>query len=303
MADRCARPGRPRAEALASLQGGSSMNLFDWFFRREPPPRQSGTRAEGSSASQRANRTSSNPNSAPCPQYGTTASQTRADGRCVGCGTLLPQALRFLSATTPHGVAPGVARRSKLPRPADVKQLAENSPMVAFQQGGVTVMMDTDAFDYTYGDAEGPDPAQRDLDALLTRATRICVLEGPMFQGRAVGGQILLDLRGANALRDLASCLQIVEDPRTFNHCQCLGGPTMELYAGLEHIATIGLQHGKAIRWKQWYHDAQLQDGDRLTRWMIDRGVDPAQLEAIYRRGNNFLFAKPSDSPDRVKVA
>jgi len=184
-----------------------------------------------------------------------------------------------------------------------VKQLAENSPMVAFQQGGVTVMMDTDAFDYTYGDAEGPDPAQRDLDALLTRATRICVLEGPMFQGRAVGGQILLDLRGANALRDLASCLQIVEDPRTFNHCQCLGGPTMELYAGLEHIATIGLQHGKAIRWKQWYHDAQLQDGDRLTRWMIDRGVDPAQLEAIYRRGNNFLFAKPSDSPDRVKVA
>jgi tetratricopeptide (TPR) repeat protein len=175
--------------------------------------------------------------------------------------------------------------------------------MVAFRQGHATMIMDRDAFDYTYGDADGPDPAQRDLDALLPRVTRVCVLEGAMFRGRAVGGRVLLDARDASAIRDLAGCLQIVEDPRTFGHCHCLGGPTMELYAGPEHVATIGLQHGRAIRWKQWYHDAQLQDGDRLTRWLQDQGVDAAQLEAIYQRGDNFLIADADASSPRQNEA
>jgi tetratricopeptide (TPR) repeat protein len=168
--------------------------------------------------------------------------------------------------------------------------------MVAFEQGGMMMIMDRDAFDYTYGDTDGPDPAQRDLDALLPRVTRVCVLEGMMFQGRAMGGRVLLDSGDANAIRELAKCLQIVEDPETFSHCHCLGGPTIELYAAPEHLATIGLQHGRAIRWKQWYHDAQLRTGDRLTRWLHDQGVDPAVLEAIYQRGNNFLFAESSAS-------
>ena len=175
--------------------------------------------------------------------------------------------------------------------------------MVAFQQGNQTIIMDRDAFDYTYGDAEGPDPAQRDLDALLPKVTRVCVLEGGMFRGRAMGGRVLLDARDPRAIRDLASCLRIVEDPRTFGHCGCLGGPTMEFYAGPDHVATIGLQHGRAIRWKRWYHDAQLQDGQRLTRWLHDQGVDPAQLAAIYQRGNNFLFeASPASSEGQDEV-
>jgi tetratricopeptide (TPR) repeat protein len=165
--------------------------------------------------------------------------------------------------------------------------------MVAFQQGKMAVIMDLDAFEYAYGDADGPDPAQRDLDDLLPKVTRVCVLEGAMLRGRAMGGPILLDTRDADTIRELASCLRIVEDPSTFGHCQCLGGPTIELYGGLEHLATIGLQHGKAIRWKRWYHDGQLRNGTRLTRWLHDQGVDPARLKAIFNRGNNHLFAGP----------
>jgi tetratricopeptide (TPR) repeat protein len=165
--------------------------------------------------------------------------------------------------------------------------------MVAFPQGNSTVVMDRDAFDYTYGDADGPDPAQQDLDALLAKITRVCVLDAAMFRGRTMSGKVLLDLSDRTAIADLASCLRIVEDPRTFGHCHCLGGPTVELYAGLELAATIGLQHGKAIRWNQWLHDAQLEDGGRLTRWLEARGIDPEQLHAIYRRGNNFLFTEP----------
>jgi tetratricopeptide (TPR) repeat protein len=166
--------------------------------------------------------------------------------------------------------------------------------MVAFQENGMTMIMDWDTFDYTYGDANMPDPAQRDLDAVLPQVTRVCVLDGAMFRGRAMGGRVLLDLDDAGAIQDLADCLQIVEDPNTFGHCACLGGPTMELYSGPEHLATIGLQHGRAIRWKKWLHDAQLRTGDRLTRWLHDRGVEPRQLEAIYQRGNNFLAAGAS---------
>jgi serine/threonine-protein kinase len=170
--------------------------------------------------------------------------------------------------------------------------------MVAFEQNGMMMIMDRDAFDYTYGDRDGPDPAQHDLDDLLPRVTRVCVLEGAMFQGRAMGGPVLLDSRDAGAIRELGACLQIIEDPQTFSHCSCLGGPTLELYAGPEHVATIGLQHGRAIRWKQWYHDAQLRDGDRLTRWLIDHGVERARLEEIYQRGDNFLFRdEPTSGP------
>jgi tetratricopeptide (TPR) repeat protein len=181
--------------------------------------------------------------------------------------------------------------------------LGENSPIVAFQQGNATMIMDLDAFDYTYGDADGPNPAQRDLDALLPRVTRVCVLEGAMFRGRAMGGRVLLDTRDAGAIRELANCLQISEDPQTFGHCHCLGGPTMELYAGGEHVATIGLQHGGAIRWNHWYHDAQLQEGERLTQWLHKQGVDPAQLESIYHRGDNFLFSEGQMSSGSRKEA
>jgi tetratricopeptide (TPR) repeat protein len=197
----------------------------------------------------------------------------------------------------------GGGRRQKLPRPVEVQQLGENSPMVAFLQGNMQVIMDRDAFDYTYGSADGPDPAQRDLDALLPRVTRVCVLAGAMFQGRAMGGPVLIDARDAGAIRELANCLRIVEDPSTFGHCQCLGGPTMEFYAGPEHVATIGLQHGRAIRWKQWYHDAQLLVGDRLTRWLHEQGVKPPELEAIYQRGNNFLFGESRAPSKRQKEA
>ncbi len=162
--------------------------------------------------------------------------------------------------------------------------------MVAFRQGEMTVLMDRDAFDYTYGDASGPDPDQRDLDALLPGVTRVCVLEGAMFRGRAMGGPVMVDVRDAGAIRELAGCLKIVEDPATFGHRSCLGGPTMELYAGLEHVATIGLRHARAIRWKRWHHDAQLRVGDGLTRWLHAQGGDPGRLEAIYERGNIFPF-------------
>lgn len=258
-------------------------------MRRERPRREVDTAA-------RRGGPSSNPDAPACPHCGAGARQTRADGRCAACGTLLPEALQAPAARE----GSGTRGRSKPPRPESVRQVG---PMVTFVSGAVQMIMDLDAFEYTYGDADGPDPAQRDLDAVLPKVTRVCVLEGAMLQGRAMGGPVLFETDDAGAIRALAGCLQIDEDPGTFGHCQCLGGPTLELYAGPEHVATIGLQHGKAIRWNQWYHDAQLKAGDRLTGWLHDQGVDPARLEAIYQRGDNFVFAEPPALAPRQQEA
>jgi tetratricopeptide (TPR) repeat protein len=204
---------------------------------------------------------------------------------------------RAQPSITPGSEEPDASEECIPLRPENVQELGENSPLVFFQQNGAGVIMDRDAFDYTYGESRGPDPAQRDLDALLSLVTRVCVLEGAMLRGRAMGGPVLLDTSDAGIIRGLADCLRIVEDPSTFGHCHCLGGPTVELYAGPEHVATIGVQHGRAIRWKRWHHDAQLQDGDRLNHWLHDQGVDRARLAAIYERGNNFLFGGASPTP------
>jgi tetratricopeptide (TPR) repeat protein len=193
-------------------------------------------------------------------------------------------------------------RSKKLPRPRDVKPVGI-SPFVSFTQGGAVVLMDRDAFEYTYGDADGPDPAQRDLEKLLPGVTRICVLSGAMLGGRAMGGDVLLDVDDRMAIAELAGSLQISEDPKTFTHCACLGGPTLELYAGLELAATIGLQHGKAIRWNRWYHDAQLCDGDRLDRWLTEHGIDRSLLSSIYQRGDNFLLGEETCSSEQHRQA
>jgi tetratricopeptide (TPR) repeat protein len=199
--------------------------------------------------------------------------------------------------------AAGKRWRAKKLRPKEVIPLGENSPMVAFVEGGATVVMDRDSFDYTYGDADGPDPAQRDLDELLPRVTRVCVLSGGLFRGRALGGDVLLDVDDPGAVRALAGGLRIVGDPRTFGHCCCLGGPTLELYAGRELLATFGLQHGRAVRWARWYHDGQLEDGGRLDRWLTDHGVDPGQLRSIYQRGGNYLMGEPEPASEPERQA
>jgi tetratricopeptide (TPR) repeat protein len=201
------------------------------------------------------------------------------------------------------GPAAGRPRRVKQPRPGNVRPLEEGSPMVVFTQGEATVIMDRDAFDYTYGDADSPDPAQADLDELWPRLTRVCVLSGALYGGRAMGGDVLLDTDDPGALRELADCLRVVEDTRTFGHCACLGGPTLELYAGPELLATLGLQHGKAIRWARWYHDARLRDGGRLRRWLTGRGVGAGLLESIDRRGNDFLFGREEPASDDQRRA
>jgi hypothetical protein len=59
----------------------------------------------------------------------------------------------------------------------------------------------------------------------------------------------------------------------------CLGDYALLFCSGRRRIATIGLHHGRSIRWDAWKYDALLQDGPRLLSWLADQGVT-APLEA-----------------------
>src|SRR5262249_22743379 len=159
------------------------------------------------------------------------------------------------------------------PRPKVLSGLDDDSPQVLIEMGNAVMVMDREQFDYMYGETSAPDPAQHDLDQLLPEVTRVRALASGMYRGQAMSPEAVLDTSDAQALTAFRKTLRIVEDPRTFSHCSCLGGPTLELFSGQDLLATIGLQHGQAIRWKQWKHDAKLCNGQTLNDWLTRYGV------------------------------
>jgi tetratricopeptide (TPR) repeat protein len=167
------------------------------------------------------------------------------------------------------------------PRPKVLSGLDDNSPQVVVEMGNAVMVMDREQFDYMYGETSAPDPAQRDLDQLLPKITRVRALASGMFRGQAISSESILDTSDAPALTAFCKTLRIVEDPRTFSHCSCLGGPTLELFSGKELLATIGLQHGQSIRWKHWKHDAKLCNGQALNDWLTRHGIEPAFLDVL----------------------
>jgi Tfp pilus assembly protein PilF len=182
------------------------------------------------------------------------------------------------------------------PRPKVVTGLEEGSLFVTVgSEDGTLTLMDRDTYDYQYGESKLPDPAQRDLTELLPRVTRVRALSGGMIRGEAVTSAVLLDTSDPEALKAFRRCFSIVEDPQSFGHCACLGGPTLELFAGAEPVATIGLQHGNAIRWSAWKHDAQLWEGERLTTWLVENGAHPSLIDLLYQNPFPFTGGRVDD--------
>ncbi|MFT3880575.1 MAG: tetratricopeptide repeat protein [Gemmatales bacterium] len=188
------------------------------------------------------------------------------------------------------------------PYVSEVKKLDPAGMMLCYEQQGMKILLDCDAFEYQFGEKKGTNPAQQDLDALWPRVTRVCVLEGCTYRGCVRSSDVLLNTKDARAIEKLADCMKISEDPGSFKHCACLGGPAMEFYSGSELMAIIGLHHGHTIRWKRWHDDATLLDGERLSQWLVDQGIARPRLEKIYQRSNNFIF-EPEELPPLVRQA
>ena len=203
----------------------------------------------------------------------------------VGCGE--PE-----SAT---GTAARSARSEDGPSPVEDPALSAFGPdgdgplVVIVGADGSATVMDREIYEYSQGLRAGTDPRNAELAELLDRVDRVRVREGYMFRGQPTGSRVLLDTTDATALAALPAALGIDEDPDTFDHCACLGGPTLELYEAGTRVATLGIHHGKSIRWASWRHDALLSRPDALTSWLVENGIDREVLEVQYT--TNHLFA------------
>jgi hypothetical protein len=141
--------------------------------------------------------------------------------------------------------------------------LEDGSPFVVIQnENGVTMMMDRMAYEYMYGESKKPDPSQKALDGLLAKAARVKVWAGGMMRDKPTSDDLLADVTEPALLESFRRAFRISEDSETFGHCMCLGQPTLELFdeAG-QAVGTLGMQHGQAVRWDFWKHDAPLRDG------------------------------------------
>src|SRR5262249_30106470 len=88
------------------MGGQFFMALLDWLFRRRQIS-QGPLSERSANASERRHTKGGEMNSASCPECGATARQTRTDGRCIGCGKLLPEELRAPPQPSPETPTPG----------------------------------------------------------------------------------------------------------------------------------------------------------------------------------------------------
>jgi tetratricopeptide (TPR) repeat protein len=199
---------------------------------------------------------------------------------------------KLLSPQSPSNTAEANALDFSLKALKNVRSIGDdNSPWImGIDKTGRMVIIDRESYEYAQDILPGSNPAQDDLDQLTAAMTRARVLSCGMYRGKAMVSEVVIDTTDVTALASLKDSLKIIIDEQAFTRCNCLGGPTIELYAGQELVATIGLQHGRAIRWNRWKHDAPLQDGNRLTTWLTHNGLDAELLELLYKNQYNNMF-------------
>jgi hypothetical protein len=154
-------------------------------------------------------------------------------------------------------------------------------------EGNLKGLMDGLTAQYLESDA--PNPSQQVLDEMLAGVTRVRVIDDGAALGEALGNDVLLASADPESLESLRECLAIVEDPESFGHCMCLGDLAIEFYGRQGLAVTIGLHHGRSIRWDAWKHDAQLRDGTKILEWLARRGVTGPreEMEADMRRAED----------------
>jgi serine/threonine-protein kinase len=150
-----------------------------------------------------------------------------------------------------------------------------DTPIVMVSKGSTLVITDRLSYEYQQGLARGSDPSQTELERVLERMDRLRVLSGGMMRDQPLGTEVLLDTRDRSQIAAFRTALQVEENPETFAHCACLGGPTVECYAGRGLVATLSFHHGHSIRWHRWKHDARLVDAEPLLAWLGRHRIDP----------------------------
>jgi hypothetical protein len=119
---------------------------------------------------------------------------------------------READSRSPAPHKPNSPRRS---RPKAVHDLGDDSPFISVDMGnGMMTLMDREMFDYLYTESSLPDPSQRDLDALMSKVTRVRVFSGGMMQGEPMDSDTVIETSEPSALTDFRLGFAIIEDPK-----------------------------------------------------------------------------------------
>jgi hypothetical protein len=110
--------------------------------------------------------------------------------------------------------------------------------------------------------------ASKGIDRVVARGGGTCRPGG----GRRLFGEI----RGQEAVQEFMSKIEFDENAHKAR-CACCGHPAFDLYREGELVETLGLHHGKRIRWPEgWSYDATLTEGSArfLLQWLKNRGFE-----------------------------
>jgi hypothetical protein len=119
------------------------------------------------------------------------------------------------------------------------------------------------------------------LHNTIAKADRVVVYdEGFDPYGNDSKAKALFTLSNADDIKQLAEGLEF-QSGQTLGGCPCNGYPRVDWFQGKQRIATIAVQHCKAIRWKGFQADAKLtsRSGEWLQQWLTEHGVDPAKMK------------------------
>lgn len=113
------------------------------------------------------------------------------------------------------------------------------------------------------------------LAAAVVGADRIRVRTGGTCHRSEAEEETILEERDPGQVREFLRQIRI-DDRKSGFHCMCCGDFSFEVYRGEELLVTIGLHHGRSLRWSEgWKGDGLMTEGSAayLKKWFLAHGV------------------------------
>jgi hypothetical protein len=120
-----------------------------------------------------------------------------------------------------------------------------------------------------------------DFHRAIAAADRIVVRDGGFNGPRPAGKQkVLFQLVQPAEVRLVFDKLQFENDQAT-RSCPCFGYPGVDWYRKNERLAVTSIQHGLAVRWKEFPGDAALtkESSEWLQQWLTAHGIPQEKLK------------------------
>lgn len=111
---------------------------------------------------------------------------------------------------------------------------------------------------------------------LIAGADRIVVRDGGFNCCGPVDDQKqLVVLTNVQSIVEFGKRIEFVETQKGLGGCLCCGYPGIDWYKGTNRLALTAVQHGSALRWKDFPGDAQLtpESSRALAKWLLEHGV------------------------------